>query len=186
MSWSKNRRAVVALAAVLALSAGCTVQPLYKGDGASALDLKAPTLTGLASVKGRVGVSAADNRTAQIVRNQLIFALNGGLEPASPLLYEVRQAVTGGETVVSIQSGSGVPAASLFRVSVAYQVVRISDSAVIAKGTRFATTPFDRTDQLYAATRSLLDARETAGKEVAERVALAVANAISKDLRGGV
>lgn len=186
MSWSKRRPAILALAALLGLSAGCTVQPLYKGDGGASLDLKAPTLPGLAQAKGRIGISAAANRTAQIVRNRLIFALNGGLEPASPLLYEVRQNVTSGETVVSIQSGSGVPAASLYRVSVSYQVVRISDSTVIAKGSRFASTPFDRTDQLYAATRSLLDARETAGKEAAERVAVAVAVAIEKDLRGGV
>ncbi|KQT52603.1 MULTISPECIES: hypothetical protein [unclassified Aureimonas] len=186
MSWSKSAVRALALASLLALSAGCTVQPLYKSDGAAARDLKSPTLPGLAAAKGRIGISAADTRTAQIVRNRLIFALNGGLEPRSPLLYEVRQTVSGGETVVSIQSGSGVPAASLYRVTVAYQVVRLSDSAVIDKGSRFASTPFDRTNQLYAASRALLDARETAGKEAAERVALSVATAIAKDLRGGV
>lgn len=187
MSWSRRPSAALALvlASLLAVSAGCTVQPLYQGDGTGSYDLKSPTLPGLAEAKGRIGVSAASTRTAQVVRNRLIFALNGGIEPASPLLYEVKQSVTGGETVVSIQSGSGVPAASLYRVSVAYQVVRISDSEVIAKGSRFASTPFDRTDQLYAASRSLLDARDTAGQEVAERVALAVAAAIAKDLRGG-
>ncbi|KQT42899.1 hypothetical protein ASG43_15175 [Aureimonas sp. Leaf454] len=165
------------------MAAGCTVQPLYRGGDAS-LDLKAPTIGGLAAARGRIGVAPANDRTAQIVRNQLIFGLNGGREPVSPLLYEIRPIVRGAEQVVSIQRGTGVPSASLFRVTVSYQVVRISDSQVIASGTRFASTPFDRSEQLFAASRAVLDARETAGKEAAERVTLAVANAIAKDLEG--
>jgi LPS-assembly lipoprotein len=186
MSWFegvKTRRTSFALLLALTVASGCTVQPLYRG-GDNSLDLKAPTIGGLAAARGRIGVSAVNDRTAQIVRNQLIFSLNGGREPVSPLLYEIRPIVRGDETIVSIQRGSGVPSASLYRVNVTYQVIRISDSQVIATGTRFASTPFDRSEQLFASSRAVQDARETAGKEVAERVALAVANAIARDLEG--
>lgn len=172
--------AALALLAVLGLSA-CTVSPLYGTSGVDALSTGAPGAA-LAAVRGRISVAAANDRTAQVFRNALLFRLNGGTPPAAPL-YDIRYTVVAFEAVVSIQQGSGIPSASAYRMNVTYQVVRLSDAKEIGAGTRFGTAPFDRTAQLFASSRAILDAREQAGREAAERVSLAVAALIRKDLR---
>lgn len=173
------RLTLLALVA-LALPA-CTVSPLY---GTARVDdlAAAPVETDLAALRGQISVAPANDRTAQIFRNALLFRLNGGKAPATPR-YEIRYGVTGLETVVSVQQGSGIPSASLYRMNATYEVVRLADAKVIASGMRFATAPFDRSSQLYASSRAVVDARERAGTAVAERVELAVLAAIRKDIR---
>lgn len=172
-------RIVLALLPALMLAA-CTVAPLYGRSEAEALSTGAPG-TALAAVRGRISVAVANDRTAQIFRNALLFRLNGGARPDAPL-YDIRYTIVAYETVVSIQQGSGIPSASAYRMNVSYEVVRLGDAKRIAGGSRSGTAPFDRTAQLFASSRAVLDAREQAGREVAERVGLAVAAAIRKDL----
>lgn len=164
----------------LALPA-CTVSPLY-GSSNSDGGLPAGPGAALAAVRGRISVALANDRTGQVFRNALLFRLNGSATPSVPL-YDVRYVALGTETIVSIQQGSGIPSASSYRMSVTYQLIRLSDTKEIASGTRFGTAPFDRTQQLFASERALLDAREQAGEEAAERVAFAIAAAIRKDLK---
>ena len=47
-----------------------------------------------------------------------------------------------------------MPTASLYNVTVTYRVLRATDGRVIARGTRFANAPFDRSIQLYASSRA--------------------------------
>jgi LPS-assembly lipoprotein len=175
-----RRSLALALAAVaLASAAGCTVRPLYgSGGGASAFGEPAPRL---AELRGRIDVAPVNTRTEQIVRNALLFGFNGGETPLAPF-YRVSLSAIGLETVVSIQQGSGVPAASLYRLTVTYQVVRATDGKVVASGSRFANAPFDRSRQLFAATRAIRDAQERAGRDVAEQIRLVALGAIRKDL----
>ncbi|BDA86841.1 hypothetical protein Sa4125_43830 [Aureimonas sp. SA4125] len=166
---------------VMLSTSACTVAPLYGKSRVDALSTGVPG-TELADMRGRISVSQANNRTTQIVRNALLFNLNGGKKPEAPV-YEIRNSVTGLETVVSIQSGSGVPSASTYKMTVAYQVVRLADQTVIATGSRNATAPFDRSAQLFSSSRALLDAQRKAGELVAGQVELAVVSAIRKDLQ---
>jgi LPS-assembly lipoprotein len=168
-SSSGLRLATLGLA--LALSA-CTAGPLYgptsvdpvTGQGQSVLD----------QLAGRIDVQLATTRTAQIVRNSLLFRLNGA-EGVSDPLYIVDLAVSGTEQGVSVQGGgSGVPTASIYSMRATYSVRRVSDGVVLGTGSRTTTAPFDRSDQLYAARRALLDARDNAGRDLADRVAAAV------------
>jgi LPS-assembly lipoprotein len=176
-------RTLVCLAVVALSGSACTVAPLYGKPSADALS------TGLADpvvadMRGRISVSPADNRTTQIVRNALLFNLNGGKKPEAPV-YEIRNSVAGAETVVSIQAGSGVPSASTYKMTSTYQVVRLADQTVIATGSRNATAPFDRSAQLFSSSRALLDAQRRAGAMVAGQVELAAVSAIRKDLASG-
>lgn len=183
LSFRPKARSRLAALALAGLSLGaCTVQPLYGTSGPTELTDKGIVQTDFAALRGQIGVAIANNRTSQIFRNAMLFRLNGGRAPVSPA-YEIRPVVTGMETVVSIQQGSGVPSASSYRMNASFQVVRLSDAAVIGTGTRFATVPFDRSTQLYASSRALVDAREQAGASLAQRVELAVAAIIRKDLR---
>jgi LPS-assembly lipoprotein len=182
-SSERARPAALRSLAILGLAAllpACTVAPLY-GTGDRQVLPSGATTTVLADMRGKIAVSAANDRTTQVVRNALLFRLNGGTTPVAPV-YEIRNTVSGGETVVSIQAGSGVPSASSYRMTVSYQVVRLADQKVIATGSRFAVAPFDRSSQLFASSRALIDAREQAGRSVAEKVELAVVAAIRKDL----
>ena len=166
---------------LLALStSACTVAPLYGKSHVEALSTGQPG-TEAADMRGRISVSAVGTRTAQIVRNALLFNLNGGTRPEAPV-YDVRNTVTGTETVVSIQAGSGVPSASAYKMTSTFQVVRLADQTVIASGSRNATAPFDRSAQLFSSSRALLDAQKKAGELVAGQVEIAVVSAIRKDL----
>ena len=165
----------------LVLLGGCTVSPMY-GKSSQAALATGGSGQSLGDLRGQIAVAPANTRTAQLFRNALLFRLNGGTTPTAPV-YEIRYSATGQENVVSIERGSGVPAASLYRMDATYQVVRLSDQKVIDSGLRFASVPFDRSEQLFASSRALIDARELAAKEVAEKVQLGAAVAIRKDLR---
>lgn len=185
MSSSDQRRRKAAgpvlLIACLGLLAGCTAGPLYGAP--DALRVAAPG-GAETSLRGRIAVAPAGDRTTQIVRNALIFQLNGGERPVNPL-YQVRLAVSGVASGVSIQTGTGAPTASIYNMVASYQVVRVSDQKVVASGRRTSLTPFDQAStagipQQFAAERALLDARQQAGEDVAAKVSLAISAALRK------
>ena len=170
------RPAALGLLAAVVLG-GCTAGPLYGSSGQSTLAMTAPN-PGLAQLAGRISVSDPNTRVDQIVRNPLIFRLNRGTPVANPL-YEIRLTVIGGESGITVEPG-GVAGSSIYRITAIYQLVRLSDGKTIGSGTRIATVPFDKTDQLYQQERALLNARKQAGDETAAQIELAIA----KDLRG--
>lgn len=178
MSFSSLRLSGLAL--VAALSA-CTVAPLH---GPAAVDPASGQPLGLQSLAGRVAVVQADTRTDQIVRNRLLFRLNGGSSVREPL-YELGLAVSASDQGVSIESGTGVPTASVYRIQATYTLYRMPDRAVLATGTRTVTAPYDRSDQLFAAQRALIDARENAGQTLADQIAVAVGPALRDELTPG-
>ncbi|MFD2239191.1 hypothetical protein [Aureimonas populi] len=168
------------LLAVLAL-AGCTAAPLH-GQGPVSPVTGQP-LAGVETLSGRIAVSEAGSRTAQVVRNPLLFRLNGATPVREPL-YEVVLDVSGFEQDVSVQGGSGVPTASLYRIQASYTVRRVSDGAVLGSGTRFSTAPYDRSEQLFAADRALIDARDKSAAELADRLAVAVLPILRREIEG--
>ena len=166
------------LAAAGLLLAGCTAGPLY---GAKGIDpaTGAPS-NALVALKGRVSMPTAQTRTAQVFRNAMLYALNGA-EPARAPLYDLRYTVTSTDQISSLEAGTGAPSASLYRMTVDFDLVRLSDGRSLAKGQRFAMVPYDRTQQLFAAERAVIDARNQAGKAVAERVLTVVAPALQRE-----
>ncbi|WP_102959349.1 hypothetical protein [Mangrovicella endophytica] len=178
-SFDRGRTTALAAFALLAAAGvlpGCTSGPLY---GSNQIAPDGSAVSGLAALRGKIAVVAADDRTSQIFRNEVLFRLNGGVPVTNPI-YELRYVGTGTESTVSIEAGSGIPSASLYKITVTYQLVRLSNRTVVDKGTRFSIVPFDRTAQLFAAERAILDARQQAGEEVAAKIELAVAAALRK------
>jgi LPS-assembly lipoprotein len=166
--------ALCLLAGGLVLS-GCTGRPLYAG-GLTA-DVMAPDGQ-LVSLRGRIAVSEAGNRTIQIVRNALLFRLNQGTRVSEPL-YTVALSGSGSEIGIAVEPG-GQAAASLYYMSASYTLTRNSDGTVLATGTRTETVPFDRTGQLYQSQRAVIDARDRAGKAVAGQIELEIGRALTK------
>ncbi|WP_245453209.1 LPS assembly lipoprotein LptE [Aquibium carbonis] len=158
------------VASVLALSA-CSVQPLYGGATASF----AP---GQPSARvASIAVKAVETRTAQEVRNHLIFAFNGGAgQPASPrYLMELDVRGTDSETATVQRSRSdNESSAGVVKLTASYKLVDPVTTEVVATGTRSATSAFDRPVQLFAASRAARDAENRAARELAAFLQLAV------------
>lgn len=166
------------LAAAAILLAGCTAGPLY---GAKGIDpATGASSNALTALRGRVSMPVAPTRTSQVFRNAMLYALNGA-EGARDPIYELRYTVVASDQVSSLEAGTGIPSASLYRMTVDFELVRLQDGRPITKGQRFAMVPYDRTQQLYAAERAVIDARDQAGKAVAERVLSAIAPVLKRE-----
>ncbi|NDV88375.1 hypothetical protein GTW51_16865 [Aurantimonas aggregata] len=172
----RPRAVLAALAIALAVLPACTARPLYGTDSATVSAL-APDGR-LESLRGRIAITESNTRTAQVVRNALLFRLNQGARVAQPL-YEVRLIVSGGETGLAIEAG-GVLTSSLYRMNGTYRLVRLSDGQVIDTATRNSTVPFDRTNQLYQSQRALLDARQQAAEDLAAKLEIPIVRALQE------
>lgn len=172
---SPNR--LLVLAAALAL-AGCTAGPLY---GTTSVDPATGTRSSvLTELRGRIALTPAQTRTAQVFRNAMLYKLNGAT-PVSAPLYELRYTVSATDQIAAVEAGTGTPSAALYRMTVDYELIRTADLKSLARGQRFATVPYDRTSQLFAASRAVVDARDQAGETVAERVLGAVAPVLQRE-----
>ncbi|RIY02785.1 hypothetical protein D3218_05410 [Aureimonas flava] len=168
---------LVLLAAAVALS-GCTAGPLY---GTTSVDpATGARRSVLTELRGRIAMTPATTRTAQVFRNAMLYKLNGST-PVAGALYELRYTVSGTDQIAAVEAGTGTPSAALYRMTVDYQLLRTADMAPIAKGQRFAVVPYDRTGQLFAASRAVVDARNQAGEAVAERVLGAIAPVLQRE-----
>lgn len=167
-----RRRVLVPLALAALALAGCTAGPLYGTTGVDPVTGARSSV--LADLRGRVAVASAPTRTAQEFRNAMLFRFNGA-EPVREPLYELRYDVASSDQVSIVEGGSGVPAANVYRMSVRYELFRLADNARVAAGSRFAMAPYDRTNQVFAAQRALIDARENAAASVADRILGALA-----------
>ncbi|WP_279483123.1 hypothetical protein [Aureimonas sp. SK2] len=173
MSWSSR----VVLLAALAL-AGCTHGPLY---GTTSVDPATGARSSvLTDLRGRVALTPATSRTAQVFRNAMLYKLNGATPVSNPL-YELRYSVTATDQISTVEAGTGTPSAALYRMTVNYELIRAADLKTLDKGQRFAVVPYDRTSQLFAASRAVIDARDQAGEAVAERVLGAIAPVLQRE-----
>ena len=157
-------RRLFAAGALLTL-AGCTVQPMYGSGGTS-------------SYRGEAlyYVEPVETRVAQQVRNALIFGLNGGRNP-NDAPYRLRLLVTATDRAVAVETNRQAPTSARVSVATAWTLTR-GDAQVVASGERTAIAAYDRTVQRFANKRALLDAQNRAATEAAERVRLAVQQAV--------
>src|SRR5258706_15748913 len=89
---------LLALAGMVALAA-CTVQPVY-GPGPSGSS--APALL------SHIAIDSPPNRVGQVVRDKLIFALNGG-GPGGDPLYQMHLATTVSEAGLGLDPIANAP-----------------------------------------------------------------------------
>lgn len=170
-----TRRGALAALGGAALLAGCTVHPVYmpvetvgKDGQKSNVDLSSIT------------VGPATSRVGQEVRNNLLFAFNGG-KAAPPPKYvlgievrnsEARLGFVKDETAVSYQVS----------VEVKYELKAISDDRVLGRSVSTGLATYDRSNQNFANERARIDAENRAAESVAEEIRLRIALAIAKDM----
>lgn len=155
---------VVSTTVALALSS-CTVQPLNSTKPSAAL---APTAL------SNIEILSVSNRVGQQVRNQLIFALNGGKEPLGAV-HSLKLIVVARKAAISVVTSTKAPTAAQVTVSAIYTLRQKAGGEIIATGTRQAIASYDRTKQSFANQRAERDAENRAANEVAEQLRLLIA-----------
>lgn len=163
----------LALLASFAASA-CTVRPLYQDVSSSIAPIageQAPA--GLNSIS----IQPVDTRQGQVVRNHLIFALNGGAgEPAAPrylLNLTVRSRIIGAARVQIARENE--PTAGAAVMTVRYRLIDAQTGRQVLMGNRSATASFDKSRQIFASVRAEIDAENRAARELAEILRLTLA-----------
>ncbi|WP_180966917.1 LPS assembly lipoprotein LptE [Cohaesibacter celericrescens] len=162
----KFKSGPVALALCLGLGlalSGCQVRPLYSGTTMSGQTLSAD----LSSIE----IVPAKSRLEQELRNNLIFAFNGGAEQGIPA-YRLDMKVTSSTSDLDIESGTGLAKTSRTRLTVTYQLIRLADKEVATTGSSFFTASFAQSTQRYANERALLDAENRVAEQVANDIHL--------------
>ncbi|MEM7301377.1 MAG: LPS assembly lipoprotein LptE [Pseudomonadota bacterium] len=148
--------------------AGCTVEPLNPKVNSS-------SGPGVATNKlSNVEISPVSTRVAQQVRNQLVFSINGGGEPANTD-YSVTLNVTSFSQDLSVLTQTQSPTSAQVTVTASYTVRSSSEGRIIGSGTRRAIASYDRTTQSFANQRAERDAENRAAKELAQLLQYAIA-----------
>lgn len=175
--------AAAALAAVLAIGAGCTARPLYGEVSPTAGSVMATAQ--LASVE----IKPAHNRVGQEVRNHLIFLFGGGAgQPANPA-YSMDLNVTAyasNATSVSTPQVKLEPTAGFVAVQGTYRVTDTATGELVSSGTRSVQAAYDIPAQNFAAQRAVRDAENRGARELAELLRLVVAQELTKATSRGV
>lgn len=166
------RRAALALSLLgsIAPLAGCTVRPLYAKNDMG-------TLTGAAADLSSVTVSPVTTRTAQEVRNHLIFLLGGGAgQPAAPRYTVALNVVSVSQKSATIQIVTDEePTAAQIVMTSNYIVTDNTTGKAVARGRRQMVSSYDVPRQEFAVLRARRDAENRAARELAELLRLAIA-----------
>jgi LPS-assembly lipoprotein len=164
-----RRTTAPAVAGALMVLSACTVQPVY-----------GPTPSGAAvpSVLSSIAVDPVDRRTAQIVRNEMLFDLGGGAQPANPV-YRVKLVTTTNETALGITREQSAPVYSL-TVAATYEVTKVSDGDIVLRATSRGTASYTRVNQIFANVRARRDAEETAARAAADDIRIRLAAAAAR------
>jgi len=165
---------VAMLLAITALS-GCIYRPLY---GAGSYSPQGSGETSSYALQ-QIYVPDVDTRVAQQVRNRLIFLLEGGHGGAESA-YQLLLRVTAVNSAFAASRELRDNTAGAITVTARYDLIDNRTHQPIAKGSRTASSSYDRTTQNFANDRALRDAENRASHEVAEELRLALAADLSR------
>ena len=141
--------------------AGCNHRPLYgtNADG-----------EGVAFMMSGVSVEQQKTRAGQIVRNNLISSLGAG----DGSKYVLRLSPTEKTQQVSALSGQKLER-HRYNLKVGYELADAQTGQTVSSGASFSNVSYDTVEQPIADLRAAENARERAGREVAEDIRLRLA-----------
>jgi LPS-assembly lipoprotein len=172
MWWPETQRLarVFAALALAGLTAGC-FQPLY---GDSSVVPTAGLNDRLASVRVRQIVTPNGTPLARIgvgVRNELIYNLTGGGDPATPShTLVVNLSSTNLQVIVDINTNR--PEIQNFGVDATYTLIDNATGKTVMTGQTFSRVSYDipGQQQRFAGARGLRDAENRASKVIADNI----------------
>lgn len=159
--WSSSRRtfAKVGLAALVAISAGGCVEPLYGSLGAGVLEQE------LQAIK----VEQIPDRFGHYVAQELMFALNGSgavVQPKYRLVVALKQRV---QSPVVDTVTSRATAASLV-ADADFGLYPVAGGPAVIQGVAFSVASYDRFSQRISNVRAARDAEIRDAKAIAEQI----------------
>jgi LPS-assembly lipoprotein len=154
-------RFAILCVAILALSGCSNTRPLY-GSGADG--------KGVAVALSGISVEEQKSRAGQIVRNNLVSSFGS----TGSATYVLR--LTPDEKSQNISSNSGEKLDRYrYRLNVKYELVAATSGETLSSGASFSNVSYDTVEQPVADLRAVENARERAGREVAEDIRLRLA-----------
>lgn len=169
-SWP-NRRLLLAVAGLAALSVGGCFRPLY-GEGTA-------SVTG-GSVKASLAaieVATIPDRMGHYLRNDLAFELDGsGSTQSKSLLLTVR--VTESLDVVSVDYSTGRADSVILVANATWVLTSKANGQEVTRGVSTARASYDRSVQRFATVRAARDAQIRAAKSLAELIRNRIAAAL--------
>ncbi|MEE9313882.1 MAG: hypothetical protein V3V02_04465 [Rhizobiaceae bacterium] len=157
----------------IALLSGCTVEPLNATRPDSKIASGDETNT-IRAILAATTVKPVETRQAQQVRNNLLFAMNGG-QLQSGGQYDIALEIVAKNYNLSIETSSLAPTSAQVAIIADYRVIDKRTGNTVATGKRRAQSSYDRTAQSFANERAQRNAENQAAKEVAQQIKLSVA-----------
>ncbi len=161
----------LALVVLLAGSAAGCFQPLY-GErtvtGGSAMQ----TALGSVGVQNIVAANGTpEARIAVELRNDLLFALNGGQNPAVPT-HELRVRMASTRLSVIVDINTARPDVENYGINAYYELIDLRTNKVVVKDSTFSRVSYDIPGQAqrFARQRGLRDAENRAAQVIAENI----------------
>jgi LPS-assembly lipoprotein len=154
------RRALLVLMLCLALPA-CGFRPMY---GAASTPGSPAVMEKLASVD----VRPIPDRLGQVVRNELIEAINPAGAPANPA-YELALLVGEEREDVGLRENASSTRAN-YRMSARFELRETATDKVVLQGTTWAETAFDIVQQDYPTVIAQQDAQQRLAVDLAEEI----------------
>lgn len=121
----------------------------------------------------RIDVQIADGRVGQSLRNELLYAFNGGADAAGSG-YRLTVSI-GQSTEDVILQRSGEAGTTFYELRANFTLIDANTGRVLHGGTAVSRTSFDRTTQIFANQRAALDAENRAVKVIARSIRTRVA-----------
>ena len=157
-------KTATALLAALLVTA-CTVQPLYAPPPAPGASAQAPLSS--------IFIEPVNDRVGLVLRNHLIFLLNGGKGQPTDPVYTANLTVTSttrSAFVTQVAGRDGEPTSQTVTVTAKYGLRKTADNDLVASRQATASASFDVSLQEFANVRALRDAENRAAKEAAEQL----------------
>lgn len=121
----------------------------------------------------RIDVQVADGRVGQSLRNELLYAFNGGSE-ATDSGYKLSVSIAQSTSDVILQR-SGEAGTTLYEVRAKFTLSDAGTGRVLHGGAAVSRTSYDRTGQIFANQRAELDAENRAAKALARSIRTRIA-----------
>ncbi len=171
------------IALTAASLSACSFQPLY-----------GTTVSGskLTEELKSVSISKIPGRVGQRIRNELIYQVTNGGAPLPPL-YKLELAVRESDTSTLVQR-SGDAQGQIYRLDVAFKLIRLRDKKIIYKGSSYARAAYDKSffkpstanpgkyeqiNPAYGGVRARINAENRASKTLAEEIKVRLAAYLS-------
>jgi LPS-assembly lipoprotein len=158
-----TRRAILrlAVAVVIPLTVSACFRPLYGSSGAGGSPISAEF--------SAIQVDGLSGFLGHELRNELVFLLRGGNEPATPR-YRLDITSSEVETKPITDQQLGRSEAGILSFTAAFSLFSLTEKKVLTSGRLITPIPYDRGNEPYATLRAQRDARQRGARLLAEQM----------------